>query len=324
MAKDELDKSLEEGFAAQEKALGATPAEQAATADDPKLPVTPEPPKEDPKNNEPATPPKEETTPPANVSPKTEENPQPPETPKTPSTSETTEEPRPLTEEGIRKIMTEMRDTERNSGREVETTTNLVLDAYYPDGLSNVLVDEKTGKQLKTPADVIEAVRAQGGDMTTDEAHQWLLNEQFKLDKDISEIKGQAERIAETTLTFSRDSIAVVEKYEPLFKQYPTLQKKTFDLLMKQVKTDDAKGVILSAPDVVDLYDTYLEPYQMAFEHANGTPATNPNPQTPAAPPPAKPSADDRLDEHGDGGTTEPDDPNNFAQQVNKELAKGI
>lgn len=200
-----------------------------------------------------------------------------------------------------------------------------MLNSYYPEGLSNVLVDEKTGKELRTPQDVIDAARAQGGDMTTDEAHQWLLNEQFKLDNEIATIKSQAEKIAETTLTFTKDSLTALEKYEPLFAKYPSLQQKTYNLLMKQVKVDEAKGVVLQAPDVLDLYDTYLEPYQIAFEAETGAPATNPTtPATPAAPAPATPTADDRLDEGGDGGTTAVDDPNDFAQQVNKELAKGI
>ncbi len=319
MPEDDFDKALDDGFAAQEAKLGATPAEQAATADDPKPPVeTPEPPKEEPKKDEPAAPPKEEATPPADGTPKTEENPKPPETPKEAPEVETPEEPKPLTEDGVRSILAEMRNQERNSGRELETTTNQVLEAYYPEGLSNTLIDEKTGKALKTPADVIEAVRANGGDMTTDEAHQWLLNEQYKLDNEVAGIKQQAEKIAETTLTFTKDSLAMLDKYEPLFKAYPALQTKAYNLMMKQVKVDEKHGVITQAPDVRDLYDTYLEPYQMAFEHANGAPATNPNPQAPPAP---KPTADDRLDEGGDGGVTAPDDPNNFAQQVVKELS---
>jgi hypothetical protein len=35
---------------------------------------------------------------------------------------------------------------------------------------------------------------------------------------------------------------------------------------MKQVKADKEKGVILSAPDVMEHYDDYLEPYQQAYE----------------------------------------------------------
>jgi hypothetical protein len=102
------------------------------------------------------------------------------------------------------------------------------------------------------------------------------------------------------------------------------LQTKAFDLLMKQVKADKEKGVILQAPDVMDLYDTYLEPYQMAFEHSTQQPATNPNPAPAAAPAPPTPGVDDRLDEGGDGGASPVDDPSDFAQQVTKELSKGF
>jgi hypothetical protein len=47
-------------------------------------------------------------------------------------------------------------------------------------------------------------------------------------------------------------------------------------------------------------------------------PATNPVPPAGTPPPAPKPGADDRLDEGGDGGSTAPDDPNDFAQQVIK------
>ena len=92
---------------------------------------------------------------------------------------------------------------------------------------------------------------------------------------------------------------------------------------MQRVKADVEKGVILEAPDVMDLYGTYLEPYVKAFEFAqsNQAPATPPA----AAPPaPATPTINDRLDEGGDGGESPVDDPTNFAQQVTKELAGGF
>jgi hypothetical protein len=228
------------------------------------------------------------------------------------------EEPKPLTEEGVKSIISSIRAEERDAGKELQNTTTEVLDAYYPDGLSNVLVDQSTGKELRTPQDVIEA---SGGEMDVEQATQWLMNEQYKLDTEINKIKDDARKIAETTISFKRDSIAALQKYEPLFKWQPSLQQKAFNLLMKNIKDDKEKGVILSAPDVMDLYDTYLEPYQKAYEFSKGQPATNPNPP---APEPPKPGTDDRLDETGDGGASEVDDPNDFAQQVKKELAKGM
>lgn len=299
-------------------------------------PVTPpaEPPKDDPvqedggkddtepkepkKDDKPAPeePKKDEATPPAADEKKEEEGAKPPTPPETPPAPE---EPKPLTRDDVTSIINNIRTEERASSKEIETTTNEVLEAYYPEGLSNTLVDQSTGKELKTPQDVVEA---SGNQMSIEEATQWLMNEQYKLDQDIARIKNDAKKVAETTINFKRDSMTALQKYEPLFKWQPHLQKKAFDLLMMQVKADKEKGVILQAPDVLDLYDTYLEPYQKAFEYANNQPATNPTP--PATPPPATPSADDRLDENGDGGASPVDDPNDFAQQVNKELAKGI
>lgn len=315
---DEFDKAFQEALQVEEP---STPPAEPPKEDnqDP----TPEPKKseEEPKKDEqpPAEPPKkegEEDTPPADPAPKKEEDGKKPEAPETPPAPE---EPKPLTRDDVTSIINNIRTDERTSAKELETITNDVLEAYYPDGLSNVLVDQTSGKELRTPQDVVDAT---GGQMSIEEASQWLMNEQYKLDTELSRIRQDAQKVAETTINFKRDSVAALQKYEPLFKWQPHLQQKAFKLLMNQVKADTEKGVILSAPDVMDLYDTYLEPYQQAYEFANKQPATNPNPP---APEPPKPGASDRLDEDGDGGaSTDVDDPNDFAQQVKKELAKGL
>lgn len=313
---DGLDEAFK-GFGEDEAPASPTPT------DPPTPPVTPlavvEPPKADPKpaeepkkDEEPAKTPEE--TPPATDEKKTEENPKPPETPETPPAAEA---PQPLTKSDVESVVTNLIQTERASGKELETTTQEVLEAYYPDGLSNTLIDEKSGKELRTPADVVEA---SGNTMSIEEAAQWLMNEQYKLDTQVTKIKNDAKNIAETTVKFKRDAVTVLQKYDPLFKAYPQLQDKVYKKLMKQVKVDKDKGVILSAPDVMEHYDDYLEPYQQAFEYSTNKSATNPTP--PAAPEPPKPTAEDRMDEGGDGGVGDTaDDPNDFAQQVTKELA---
>lgn len=310
------DKEFDDAF----KGFGEDPAPATPPAEPPKAdptpPATPPVPQvEEPKKDEqpPAEPKKDEpATPPADPAKKPEEG---GEAPKAPETPPAPEEPKPLTRDDITSVIQNIRTEERDAAKAVETATNDVLEAYYPDGLSNTLVDQTTGKELRTPQDVVDAT---DGQMSLEQAQQWLMNEQYKLDTEIAKIKDNAKQIAETTVNFKRDSVAALTKYEPLFKAYPQLQTKAFNLLMKQVKADTEKGVILSAPDVMDLYDTYLEPYQQAYEFGKGQPATNPTP----APEPPKPGAEDRLDEGGDGGSsTDVDDPNDFAQQVKKELS---
>lgn len=278
-------------------------------------PVVEEPKKDD--KTPPVDPNKKEeepVTPPADPAKKPEDPAKPPETPETPP-----EPPKPLTSDDVTAIISNLRNEERTSGKELESTTKDVMDAYYPEGLSNVLVDQASGRELRTPADV---VAASGGEMSTEDAAQWLMNEQYKLDQNIAKIKSDAQGIAETTVNFKRDSMAVLQKYEPLFTKYPQLQEKTFKKLMKLVKSDTDKGVVLSAPDVMEFYDDALEPYQQAYEYATKQPATNPVPAPGAPATPPAPGQDDRLDEGGDGGPGEVDDPNDFAQQVKKELSR--
>lgn len=230
--------------------------------------------------------------------------------------------PAPLTKEDLRTIINDVRTEERDSVKELDVATQDIIEAYHPQGLSNVLVDDKTGREIKTPQDVVEIVQANGGQMSLENAAQWLINEQHRVDSDVAAIRSSARKVAETTLNFKRDAVAAVRKYEPLFKEYPHLQTKAFDLMMKQVKADPAKNAILEAPDVIELYDTYLEPYQQAFEFAQQKPATNPTPAPAAPAEPPKPTLDDRMDITGDGGSSAPKDPNDFAGAVVDELNK--
>lgn len=315
---DEFDKAFE-GF-------GEDKPTTPVVVDDPKkdeevTPKADEKPKEEPKKDDQPSledPKKEETTPPANTEEKPKEGTEPDKTTEAPVTPE---EPKPLTKDDVTSIINNIRMEERDASKELQDTTQEVLSAFYPDGLSNVLIDQGTGRELRTPQDVVDV---SGGEMSIEQATQWLMNEQYRLDTDIAKIKNDAEKIAETTINFKRDSIAAVQKYEPLFKWQPSLQRKVFDRLMESVKADEKKGVILQAPDVLSHYDFYLEPYQKAFEFSQGKPATNPVPSTTEPEAPVTPSADDRMDENGDGGQSPVDDPNDFAQQVNKELAKGM
>lgn len=324
-ADDDFNKAFE-GFGEDPTPVSPSVEESADKNDKPapeetpeKTPETPESPEEPRKNEE-----EKDKTPekPAGVEENNkpeEKKPEPTKDTEKEAPAEPVEEPKPLTKDDITSIIKNIQTEERTSTRELESTTDEVIEAYYPDGLSNILVDQTTGKELKTPQDVVDV---SDGQMTIEQATQWLMNEQYKLDKSIAQIRDDAKKIAENTINFKRDSVLALQKYEPLFKAYPQLQEKVFNKLMKQVKADTEKGVILSAPDVMEHYDDYLEPYQQAFEYSTQQPATNPTPST--TPEPPKPTAEDRMDESGDGGVTAPDDPNDFAQQVNKELAKGM
>lgn len=322
---DDFTKELEEAFAADDTVVEDKPT--PAADDNTPAPDVPKADEEEPKKDDPANPAdpnakEDPATPPAGDEEPPKEDPAKPKDPEAPTEPETPPAAEPLTEDGIRKLMQELRTEERNSITEISDATNEVMEAYYPEGISNVLIDQSSGKELKTPQDVVDA---SGGDMSMEAAAQWLMNEQYKLDQNIAGIKQQAEKIAETTISFKRDSVAAIEKYAPLFEKYPQVQAKVFKLLKDQTKVDLEKGVVLQAPDVMDLYDTYLEPYQKAYEFATKQSATAPVTTPPAPAPVATPGQSDRMDEGGDGGaTTEIDDPNDFAQQVTKELAGGF
>lgn len=236
------------------------------------------------------------------------------------------EKPAPLTKEDIQAAFREARETERNSTRELDELTDDVLKKYYPDGLSNVLIDEKSGKELRTPQDVIDA---SGGEMSYEDAWRWLNNEQQKLDQQVNQIKDQARNLAETNANFSTGIDRVLTKYKPVFDAFEKqgIQQKVYKAFMKQVKMDESKELVLSAPDAEEFYDLVMEPYLLAYGNMqtaqagqNQAPAQSPTPQEPAKVPDSKPSINDRLDESGDVGVGANDDadPNDADSSLNK------
>lgn len=318
---DDFGKELAEAFAADEAEHQVTPA----AADVLDAPV--ESKVEEPKKDEPAAP-----TDPSNVEEPAATSTDPAQQPPEPATSaqDPKEAPQPqepaapqsLTKEDVVDVISRLRNEERASTQDLQTATSEVLEAFYPEGLSNVLVDQTTSKELRSPQDVVDA---SGGDMSMEQAQQWLLNEQYKLDQNIAKIKNDAQGVAETTIKFKQDSIDVLQRYSRLFEAYPAVQSKVWDQYSKLVKADEAKGVILSAPDMREFYDTMLEPYRLAFEFSHNQSATNATTPPAATPPaPVTPGINDRMDEGGDGGVSPVDDPNDFAQQVTKALAEGF
>ena len=233
--------------------------------------------------------------------------------------------PTPLTKEDVQAAFREARDSERNSTKELEELTDEVVKKYYPEGLTNVLVDEKTGKELRTPQDVIDVT---DGKMSHEEAWRWLNNEQQKLDQKVSQIKDQARNIAETNANFSTGIDRVLQKYKPVFEAFEKqgIQQKIYKAFMKQVRMDEGKELVLSSPDVEEFYDLVMEPYLLAYGNMQtskaGQATQTPPPQQNDAPkiPDSKPSIDDRLDESGDGGGNKNDeaDPNDANDSLNK------
>lgn len=227
------------------------------------------------------------------------------------------EDTKPLTIDDIRTAISDMRNDERTSAKEIDTLTDDVLKQYYPDGLSNVLVDSATGKELRSPQDVVDV---SGGTMSIEEASQWLMNEQYKLDQNIAKIKDDARNLAEVNANFSKGIDRVLNKYKNIFEKFPEQQQKIYKQYMKQVAVDNQKDLILSAPDIEEFYDFAMEPYVLAYGNMQAQQQSAPPPEDKPKIPDSKPSIKDRLDESGDGGSTGREaDPNNADESL-KEL----
>lgn len=251
----------------------------------------------------------------------------PEETPEVKPEEKKEETPPPLTKEDIQAAFREARESDRASAKELDELTNEVISKYYPEGLSNVLIDDKTGKELKTPQDVVDA---SDGKLSIEEASRWLMNEQYRVDQNIKKIKDDARNIAETNANFHTGIERVLAKYEPVFKAFEKqgIQEKLYKAYMKQVKMDDKNDLVLSAPDIEEFYDLVMEPYLLAYGNMQARQTSSPSPseKPPEAPqekpsiPDSKPSIEDRLDETGDGGvgSDREADPNNADESLNK------
>lgn len=242
------------------------------------------------------------------------------EAPAAPSEPPVAEDPEPaqeapLTADQVRSIISDLRTQERNSGKELEAMESEVLRAYYPQGLSNVLVDERSGREIRTPQDVVDL---SDGTMTHEEAAQWLMNEQYKLDRQINDIKQSARELAETNSNFKQGTQRVLEKYQPIFDKYPQLQQKVYRNYMKTVKMDNEKDLILSAPDIEDYYADVMEPYVMAFGYQA---PQQPAPAAQPAIPESRQTAEDRMEVSGDGASGDDGgdaDPNDAEKSLDK------
>lgn len=298
MADNEVNDDIDSLFEEDDKPTAQAVAEAPADTPEPEAPAEDAPaPEATPEGEAPDTTPVEEEVPPV-------------------------EEPaKPLSAEEVRAIMAEVRDQERNSAKVLDEAEKEVLNVYYPQGLSNTLVDEETGKEIKSPQDVVDLSK---GTMTTEEATQWLLNEQYKLDKQVAEIKSSARELAEVNHNFKQGAVRVLETYKDVFDKFPGLQTKVYKNYMKTVKMDTEKDLVLTASDIEEYYRDFMEPYVMAASFKGSAPGGAPDPA--ATPPPeqapapsqmpvSKQTAKDRMDEGGDGGVgndnkPDPNDPN--------------
>lgn len=237
-----------------------------------------------------------------------EEEPEASEEKSEPEAKEPVEEEKPETsvKEDLKSILNDIRNEETTSKKEIDSTYNEVIETYYPDGLSNVLVD-KSGEEIKTIEDVI---RLSGDTLTAEEAGRWLLNEQQQLNQRIEQEKTKARDIAETNISFVKSSNRVLDRYKDVFTKHPDVQARVYEQFMKTVQMDKQHNIIISAPvDIEEFYSIALAGYENAPTAVQPTPAP-------------KQTASDRLDVSGDGGEGEVDDPNDFEQQIRKEFSK--
>ena len=202
-----------------------------------------------------------------------------------PEAPEVPEEKPSLSSEDIKKALREVEAEKASYTDEVKSTTKEVLESFYPEGIDRQLRD-KDGDPIKSIEDVMERIDPRTGENFTEErAASWLLEEQQKLNKQVEELEASAERVAEVNINLKKDAERVVEKYADVLKNNPKVAEKARALYENTLRKDPKTGITLEAPlDLIEFYDTFLEPYILAAEN---TPAPEPvvEPEKPKANP---------------------------------------
>lgn len=211
--------------------------------------------------------------------------------PEKPAEDTPIEEKPALNRDDIKAALKEVEQEKTSYADEIQTTTKDVLDTFYPQGIDRQLRD-KDGDPIKSIEDVMDRVNPRTGEnFTEEEAGRWLLQEQQALNKQIEELETSAQRVAEVNVNLKNDANRVVDKYGDILTKYPSLADKAKALYERTLRRDAKTGVTLEAPiDLLDFYDTFLEPYVTGV-------VQSPPPPPPAEEPPKPPKdPNDRAD----------------------------
>lgn len=153
----------------------------------------------------------------------------------------------------------------------VKEATNQVIESLYPTGLDRNIYDTN-GNVIKTAQDIVD--RGLINDKTGepyeyDQAASFILEAHQKMNQNIEELNGWAERVAEENISLIEGNTRVMEKWGDTLS---TLSKETVEQLAetyitKQLKFDDTNSYITEmsmTPE--EFYSVVLAPYAQLNE----------------------------------------------------------
>lgn len=192
-----------------------------------------------------------------------------------PSEAEPSEkaEEKPDVKQAIKEALQEIEDTKSSRNSVIDAFKKEVEETLYPEGINRQLRDSD-GDPITGIDDLTKLINPRTGDLFTDEeAGAWLLSAQQKLNKDIEEVEGFIERVAEVNANVKDGADRVAEKYGEILTKDPELKDRLIKAYDRTLVKDPKTGVTINNPiDVEDFFDMALEP-RLAVQSATNAEA---------------------------------------------------
>ena len=172
-------------------------------------------------------------------------------------------EEKPATREEIKAALRELDQEKQTASDTRSQLKNEVLETLYPEGIDRQLRDAD-GDPITGIEDLTKLINPKTNDYFTDEeAAQWLLGAQQKLNQDIEQMENYAYEVADTNLTLKEGTDYIQEKMGDVLAAFPEVADQLLEAYTATLVKDPKTGVIIKAPvDVVKFYSVALKPYQ--------------------------------------------------------------
>jgi len=167
------------------------------------------------------------------------------------------------TKDDIKEALREMEQEKELSAENRNELRSEVIKEMFPDGIDKKLYDS-AGDEIKGIDDVTKLINPKTGDYFTDEeAAQWLMDSNKKLNDDVAQLEAYADEIVDTNISLKDGADRVAELYGDVLEQFPEVADKLLDAYSRTLQKDEKTGIITKAPvDVVEFYAMALAPYK--------------------------------------------------------------
>lgn len=171
----------------------------------------------------------------------------------------------PLSKDSIKEALRELNAEDKARTSELGTLKNEVIEALYPEGLDRQLRDSD-GDPITGIEDLTKLVNPATNEYFTDEeAGQWLLSNQQKLNRDIENIEKYAAEVADTHIALRDGTERVKEVYGEFLEKNPDIADELMSAYDATLVKDEKSKLIIKAPvDVVTFYSVALKGHMAA------------------------------------------------------------